>query len=1141
MIDSGASDNFISQRLVHQWGIDTRRKQHQFELVAIDGSALPNVSSETEPLTLAFQRHQEEIVFDVADMANHDVVLGYTWLKRHNPNINWRQGVLEFGQCGCVTGIGPVRGRSFAADEIREFSYTSQSTRLLQQLQSTSSDTDKGQTDHKDRGRGGYNAPPEFPQQYRAWKRLFEEEEGAAALPKHQKWDHDIPIMPGKEPTFGPIYALSEKELQALRKYLDENLARGFIRKSTSPAGYPILFAPKKDGSLRLCVDFRKLNDITVKNRYPLPNIGELQDRLATAKWFTKIDLRGAYNLIRMRPGEEWKTAFRTRYGHYEYMVMPFGLTNAPASCQEMVNDVLSKFLDVTVIAYLDDILIYTTGSIERHIRDVQAVLRAMNEWNLKVNPTKCEFHKHEVEFLGFIVGTNGIKIDPSKTESVRQWPQPKTVRDIQSFLGLTNYNRKFIKDYSKLALPLTSLTQKDKPFTWGKAQQQAFDALKTATSEGQALKMFDSKKPIQIETDASDRAVGACLTQEHDSKRLPIAYYSRKLSPAEQNYDIHDKELLAVVAALYQWRVYCEGAPGLTIYTDHKNLLHFTTTKILNRRQTRWSELLGQYKFTIQYTPGRDNGRADALSRRSDYMEGKDAVNHSILKINADGSLSANPQQFNNIVRVLRDDHEEFPIEHGKYQVPQARETKCIQDHHDGEVNGHPGIAKTMERIQRHFAFPNMRSKIADYIKRCNDCQRNKSTRHATYGNLQLIPPPMHPWDEVTMDFITDLPPSKDPATSVFYDAILVMVDRLTKYSHFLPSQKTMTAEQLAYLVLDRLIRHHGLPLALITDRDKLFTSAYWQTLVKHMGIRHKMSTAFHPQTDGQTERTNQTLEAYLRHFVDDTQDNWAPLLPVAQLALNNSRSESTGETPFFANYGKDPNLFTTPMPNPNSDRALRSANEISAEHSRAHDSIKKSQTKIMASRQSTNKNGPLLKKGDKVYLLTRNLKTRRQNKKLDHVKVGPFLIEEQRGALNYRLKLPPDARIHPVFHISLLEPADPNIPLQTTFYFEAQEDDVFTVERIEQFDGSKYLIKWLNYDESESTWEPPENILTCLEELQKFHKDPKLTADFAGPRHWHVDLNSRHHFLRSFPLREITGQCTKCNPRPRGRPRIS
>lgn len=341
-------------------------------------------------------------------------------------------------------------------------------------------------------------------------------------------------------------------------------------------------------------------------------------------------------------------------------------------------------------------------------------------------------------------------------------------------------------------------------------------------------------------------------------------------MSPAEQNYDIHDKELLAIVASLEHWRVYVEGAPSLKVWSDHKNLVTFTTTKILSRRQTRWSELLGQYKLEIQYTPGKENGRADALSRRSDYMESKHIFEHSILKKNKDGTLSPNVYEFNAIFQIRNDKAEQYPINQRKYQVPLKDIDECIKRHHDDPINGHPGIAKTLEKIRRHFTFGKMRDKVEDYIKRCTICQQDKAPRHAKYGQLQFRKPLDLPWDEVTMDFINKLPLSEDPATDTMYNGILVMVDRLTKYSHFIPYNEEYTAEKLAFLVLDRLIRYHGMPKVFITDRDKLFTSNYWKTLISTIGIQHKLSTSFHLQTDGQTERANQTLETYLRHYVN-------------------------------------------------------------------------------------------------------------------------------------------------------------------------------------------------------------------------------------------------------------------------------
>ena len=734
------------------------------------------------------------------------------------------------------------------------------------------------------------------------------------------------------------------------------------------------------------------------------------------------------------------------------------------------------------MVAYLDDILVYTKSDLPTHTKEVKQVLSALETYHLKANSKKCEFHKEQVEFLGFIVGRQGIKIDPQKTKSVQEWPAPKNLKEVQSFLGLANYNRRFIKDYSKIAVPLTELTMKDKPFSWTRQCEKAFQQLKQASVEAPTLAMFDTELPIQIETDASDRAIGACLTQEYDGKRHPIAYHSRKMSPAEQNYDIHDKELLAIVVALQQWRVYAEGAPGLTIFTDHKNLLHFTTTKELNRRQVRWSELLGQYKFQIKYTPGKDNGRADALSRRSDYMEGHTPAQHSILRENADGTLSANVMELNVVLQVLHDKDEEFPTHRGKIRIPPEQETECIQTHHDDPTRGHPGINKTTALIQRNFLIPKLREKVTSYIAKCIKCNQDKSARHAPYGRIRFSEPPTQPWQQVTMDFITGLPNSPDPVYETIYNAILVVVCRLTKYAHFVACQKTVSAEQLGYLILDRVMRHHGIPEVFVTDRDKLFTSKYWRTLVATLGINGKLSTAFHPQTDGQTERANQTLETYLRHYVNANQDNWAKLLPVAQIALNDLPSDTTKVTPFFANNGRNIAMPGRPKENhPRAENAMILTSKIIENITNMH-------KRVRASPQQLRKKEPQLKEGDKVFLLTKNLKTKKPSKKLDRVKVGPFLIAAVKGPVNYQLELPKGTKIHPVFHISLLEPANPSIPVQTTPLDLEPEEELYEVEKILRQRGQRYLVKWKGYPDSENTWEPQRNFVNSQKLLRQF-----------------------------------------------------
>lgn len=385
------------------------------------------------------------------------------------------------------------------------------------------------------------------------------------------------------------------------------------------------------------------------------------------------------------------------------------------------------------------------------------------------------------------------------------------------------------------------------------------------------------------------------------------------------------------------------------------------------------------------------------------------------------------------------------------------------------------------------------MRQRVEAYIKRCLSCQKNKHATHAKYGEIQYQEPPESPWDEVSMDFITKLPKSKDPTTGEAYDAILVMVDRLTKYCHIVPFKETYDAEKLGYIVLDRLIRYQGIPKGLTSDRDKLFTSNYWKTLIPLLGTKLRMSTAYHPQTDGQTERTNQSLEQYLRHYVNNSQNNWVSLLPMAQLALNAKVSDTTKVTPFFANFGREPNLFGEPKNRVTAQLAQERVETLK----KVQENISKMQRHSAKYQNKGRKMAPLLKEGDKAYLLTKNLKiSKGRSKKLDPVKVGPFFIKTVKGPVNYELDLPPDAKIFPTFHISYLEPADPDTPVQTTFRYEPQEETEYEVEEILEQRGQQYLVKWKGYPTSENTWEPVSNLTNCSQKLEQFREQDQARS---------------------------------------------
>ncbi|GJP62876.1 hypothetical protein CLOP_g19948, partial [Closterium sp. NIES-67] len=377
---------------------------------------------------------------------------------------------------------------------------------------------------------------------------------------------------------------------------LDYLLAKGFIRPSTSPFAAPILFTPKKDGGLRMCTNYRALNRVTIKSRYPIPRTDELIDNLRGARYFSKIDLRGGYYQIRVFADDCHKTAFRTRYGSYEYTVMPFGLTNAPSTFQLTMNGVFCDLLDKCVIIYLDDNLIYSTTR-EQHLKDLEAVFQRLQQHRLITKGSKCEFLKQELEFLGHVISTEGIRIDPKKLRAIQEWKPPTNLQQLQSFLGFVNYKGTF--------------------YEWGEKQQAAFEALKKLLMSPPVLRIADPDRPFEVITDASDIAIGAVLMQDFGNGLQPIAYESRKMQSAERNYPVHDKEMLAIVHAFKIWRCYLTGA-DVTVRTDHKSLQYLRAQPNLNPRQIRWLDYLeSNFTYKITYKKGANN-IADALSRPS-------------------------------------------------------------------------------------------------------------------------------------------------------------------------------------------------------------------------------------------------------------------------------------------------------------------------------------------------------------------------------------------------------------------------------------------------------------------------------------------------------------------------------------------
>src|SRR5579871_2735205 len=1025
----------------------------------------------------------------------------------------------------------------------------------------------------------------------------------ADRLPPHRPGiDHKIELEKdenGHEKTapWGPLYDMSREELLLLRKTLTEYLDKNFIRISNSPAAAPVLFAKKPGGGLRFCVDYRGLNAITRKDRYPLPLIRETLRSISRAKWLTKLDVTAAFHKIRIAEGDEWKTAFRTRYGLYEWLVTPFGLTGAPASFQRYVNYVLREYLDEFTSAYLDDILIYSDGSLDDHRRKVKLVMQRLQEAGLQLDVDKCEFECKSVKYLGFIIEVGkGFRMDPEKVAAIQQWEAPKTVKGVRSFLGFANYYRLFIPDFADIASPLTDLTKKGRSFNWNDGAQRAFEELKQRFISDPILAAFDPDRETVLETDASNWATGGVLSQYDDNGDLrPCAYFSRKNLPAECNYDIHDKELLAVIRCLEEWDAELRSVKSFTILTDHKNLEHFMKVRRLNERQMRWAEILARYCFNLSYRPGTLASRPDALSRREqDIPEGQqdDRLQHRYRQlleppsatVNAmdtsrdDGiddnhNISSNEQSndspneqikapftdpnlqalwttaieqdesFEKIRKTVAERARKFPKElelhvsiaecdidefgrlryRERIWIPayEPLRTGLIQQMHDSALTGHPGRDTTLATLSRRFYWPGISQDVRRFCNNCDVCGRTTVWRDKRWGLLKPLPIPSRVWREISMDFITGLPPARNSGAT----NCLVIVDRFSKGAIFEPVSD-MTAERTAKVFIKSFYRRHGLPSAITSDRGPQWAKALWARVCELLKINRRLSTAFHPETDGSTEEKNQVLEAYLSAFVAYAQNDWAEHLPSAELAINNRNAASTGISPFFMMHGYNVDPIQIDEELEERDENAQLTPKACGEQvvKKLIDARNWAEAAIAVAQQTQEQYAnrhrqpaPQFQVGDKVWLNLKNFKTDRPNKKLDwrHAK---YTVTRVINSHAYELNVP--SKKHNRFHVSLIRPAATN-PLPSQQQDETQPPAIITEDGDTELEveeilrarscrrGKGYqrqvLVKWKGY--ALPTWEPLQAAegTAALEEFERQWGDA-MDNDGVEERHYNT-----------------------------------
>ncbi len=678
---------------------------------------------------------------------------------------------------------------------------------------------------------------------------------------------HEIHELPDSTPPCGVIYRLRGPMLDELKQQLKTLLAGGLICPSMSPYGAPVLFARKKGGEWRMCIDYRALNKITVKDKFPLPRAEDLFDQLKGARYFTKIDLKSGYHQIKVRKEDILKMAFRTPLGSFEWLVMPFGLTNAPATFQRFVNHILQDHLGYFVCVYMDDILIYSKTE-DEHIWHVQTVLNILRENKLLAKMSKCAFFAPQVEYLGHIVSTHGVAVDPAKVKAITEWPTLQTKTEVSSFLGLANYYRHFIQNFSAITAPLSALVHDSASdrVEWTPSLNDAFTRIKQVLTQAPVLRTYDPALKCILVTDASSsyEAIGAVLMQDDGQAPRPIEYYSRKMSPAGTHYPTREQELLVIKEAFAHWQHYLLAA-YFEVHSDHESLKYLQTQKSLKGKLLRWLDFMQQFDFgDIKYLPGKKNPVGDALSRPPireqaclSILDTEGTVTLSCM----DATLAPTPvpvaqasMQHSDLCSRIQTDIKTCPdfgkiytwlssntprarayrskydivdgilrfrtSKHDSYRicVPRSLRATLLHEFHDTPVSGHFGVDKTYANLSRNYYWRSMHSDVTAYVHSCVACQHSKNATQAPADLAQPLPIPTEPGQVYGLDYVLGLPPD-----SAGHNCCVVAVDLCSKRVSLTAAVSSkdprdgnnpLTAAKTATIFLDKIVSHKGFPL---------------------------------------------------------------------------------------------------------------------------------------------------------------------------------------------------------------------------------------------------------------------------------------------------------------------------------------
>ena len=1123
LIDSGASTNFINNNLLKSLPPELLPQPNSphIKIQLANKSLINGVLVPSLPLRVKdFSKHIDFIAAPIG----YDIILGKTWLSSENPDIDWSTNSLSF-RCG-TKEIWHCRSAQQHYVNSITLSLTA-ATKLIKQpnvkawichlkdedLQEAvdklidtkfKNITDQNEADKEILSKlpiGVQKLVDKFP-------KPFMEYTGIGPVRPN---DHCIEVDPHETPPFRPIYPMSEDELQTLKKELTALLNSGRIRPSVSPFGAPVFFVYTED-KMRLVVDFRALNRITRRNSAALPNIQEILDQLSGAKYFTKLDLASGFHQIRVKEEDVPKTAFRTKYGHFEWVVMPFGLCNAPSTFQSTMNDIFRDYIDVFLTVYIDDILIFS-HTYDEHLIHIEKVLQRLDDHNLHVRLHKCAFLLTELSYLGFSISHNNIKVLESRISTLKSFPLPPTVTLLRSFIGLANTVHRFVPNHAALLGPLSDLLKgapgkkgSQAAVQWTPELEKKFYVVRDAIASPETLGVFKPGQVVHLFTDWSENAIGSFIGQVDNGVIRPISYYSRKCNKSERVYHPYHGEILALVESLRVHRHYLYGQK-IKAYVDHQSLRHILNQPRLKPLHQRWLTDLLAYDFEVEWIPGEWNFISDILSRSSltkDIQTQYDVDDLELLPVENNVITSAVSDLQGRVRTATADDEElisiisyltvedksilsQLPIgvQISKYSysdgllyfenrlvIPHKMRREVFDSCHTSHI--HNSWFKVYERVTRNFHWYNIEGDIKKWCKSCDSCQRNNISHKLKFGLLNPLPIPEKKGDILSVDFMVGLPSSNG------FDAITVWVDSLTKRTFIYASKTTDDT----YIMAERFVRNVWrlgiLPRHIISDRDPKFVSDLWTQICNVLNINRILSSSNHPQTDGQTENKNSWIISVLRHYVNFRQSDWFNFLHLVEYGINDSVNVSTGYTPFYLETGQHPtsildiNLPQKPPLKLDEMKILLKLVKANIAHAQSIQSYYANRHRL----ESTFKIGDLVLVD--INKAVPPSESGRPSEKLSCRFSGPYKIIDQVGT-SFVLQLPQTWKIHNLFHPEKLR----------YYYYDGDSDPLAGVpvyaRHIEaliahrrlgvskqkpQGSSSQYLVKWSGHNRRYNCW---------------------------------------------------------------------